>query len=48
MNQFQSDGSAITNYRRYCLSSLLSIVVEEDTDAAGKQVKQEKASSTQQ
>lgn len=47
MNQFQSDGSAITYYRRYCLSSLLSIVVEEDTDAAGKQVKQEKASSTQ-
>ena len=47
MNQFQSDGSAITYYRRYCLSSLLSIVVEEDTDAAGKQVKQEKPSSTQ-
>jgi hypothetical protein len=41
MNQFQSDGSAITYYRRYCLSSLLSIVVEEDTDAAGKQVAQE-------
>jgi hypothetical protein len=44
MNQFQSDGSAITYYRRYCLSSLLSIVVEEDTDAAGKQ---EKASKSQ-
>ncbi len=41
MNQFQSDGSAITYYRRYGLSSLLSIVVDEDYDAAGKQVTQE-------
>ena len=43
MNQFQSDGSAITYYRRYGLSSLLSIVVDEDNDAAGKQVTQETA-----
>ena len=41
MNQFQSDGSAITYYRRYGLSSLLSIVVDEDADAAGTQVSQE-------
>jgi len=38
MNQFQSDGSAITYYRRYALSSMLGIVVDEDTDAAGTQV----------
>lgn len=38
MNQFQSDGSAITYYRRYALSSMLGIVVDEDTDAAGAQV----------
>ena len=47
MNQFQVDGSAITYYRRYALSSLLGIVTDDDNDAAGKQVKQEKASSTQ-
>jgi hypothetical protein len=47
MNQFQSDGSAITYYRRYGISALLSISTEDDMDAAGKQVKQEKASSTQ-
>jgi len=41
MNQFQSDGSAITYYRRYALSSLLGIVTDDDTDAAGKQVAQE-------
>ena len=46
MNQYQSDGSAITYYRRYSLS-VLGIVTDEDNDAAGKQVKQEKASSTQ-
>lgn len=40
MNQFQSDGSAITYYRRYALSSMLGIVVDEDTDAAGTQVTQ--------
>jgi hypothetical protein len=44
MNQFQVDGSAITYYRRYALSSLLGIVTDDDNDAAGKQ---EKASSTQ-
>ena len=38
MNQFQVDGSAITYYRRYALSSLLGIVTDDDTDAAGKQV----------
>ncbi len=43
MNQFQVDGSAITYYRRYALSSLLGIVTDDDTDAAGKQVAQESA-----
>lgn len=37
MNQYQSDGSAITYYRRYSLS-VLGIVTDEDNDAAGKQV----------
>jgi len=40
MNQYQSDGSAITYYRRYSLS-VLGIVTDEDNDAAGKQVTQE-------
>jgi len=40
MNQYQSDGSAITYYRRYSLS-VLGIVTDEDNDAAGKQVAQE-------
>ena len=39
MNKFQTDGSAITYYRRYALSSILGIVTEDDNDAAGKQVK---------
>ena len=42
MNQFQVDCSAITYYRRYALSSLLGIVTDEDNDAAGNQVTQEK------
>ena len=37
MNDFQSLGSGITYLRRYALSSILGIVSDEDTDAAGQQ-----------
>lgn len=40
MNDYQSFGSGITYYRRYCLSTILGIVTDKDTDAAGEQVKQ--------
>jgi hypothetical protein len=40
MNEYQSYGSAVTYYRRYCLSSMLSLVTDKDTDAAGTSVKQ--------
>jgi len=36
MNPFQSAGSGITYYRRYALSSLLGVVTDKDTDAAGE------------
>ena len=39
MNDYQSFGSGITYYRRYCLSTILGIVTDKDTDAAGEQVK---------
>lgn len=42
MNEFQVLGSAITYLRRYALSSLLGLVTDKDTDAAGEQVKTEK------
>lgn len=35
MNHFQVLGSAITYIRRYALSSLLGLVTDKDTDAAG-------------
>jgi hypothetical protein len=35
MNEFQSYGSAVTYYRRYCLSSMLALVTDKDTDAVG-------------
>lgn len=38
MNDYQSLGSGITYLRRYALSSILGIVTDEDTDAAGEQV----------
>ena len=41
MNDYQSFGSGITYYRRYCLSTILGIVTDKDTDAAGEQVKHE-------
>jgi len=39
MNEFQVLGSAITYLRRYALSSILGIVTDKDTDAAGEQIK---------
>ena len=37
MNQFQVLGSAITYLRRYALASILGLVTDSDTDAAGEQ-----------
>ncbi|HUV00527.1 MAG TPA: ERF family protein [Bacteroidales bacterium] len=37
MNAFQSAGCGITYFRRYALCSLLGIVSDDDTDAAGEQ-----------
>ena len=37
MNEFQVLGSAVTYIRRYALSSMLGIVTDKDTDAAGEQ-----------
>lgn len=39
MNDFQVLGSAITYIRRYSLSSILGIITDKDTDAAGEQEK---------
>lgn len=39
MNAYQSFGSGITYYRRYALSSILGLVTDKDTDAAGEQTK---------
>lgn len=36
MNRFQVEGSGITYFRRYHLTTLLGLITEEDTDAAGK------------
>jgi len=46
MNDYQSFGSGITYYRRYCLSTILGIVTDKDTDAAGEQVKKAKPKLT--
>jgi hypothetical protein len=35
MNEFQSIGSGITYFRRYSISSILGLVTDKDTDAAG-------------
>lgn len=40
MNEFQSIGSGISYFRRYCISSLLGLVTDKDTDAAGTSVRQ--------
>lgn len=45
MNEFQVHGSAVTYFRRYCLSSFLGLVTDKDIDAGGQQVeKKEKLS----
>lgn len=41
MNDYQSFGSGVSYFRRYCLSSILGIVTDKDIDAAGEQVKKE-------
>ena len=46
MNTFQVMGSAITYYRRYALSAALGLVTDADLDAAGEEVKTEKAELT--
>lgn len=38
MNEHQCFGSGITYYRRYCLSSILGLVTDEDKGASGAQV----------
>jgi hypothetical protein len=45
MNEFQVLGSGITYLRRYALSSILGIVTDKDTDAAGEQIKPAVAST---
>jgi hypothetical protein len=42
MNDFQSFGSGVTYFRRYCLSSILGLVTDKDTDASGEQEKLKK------
>jgi len=39
MNDYQSFGSGVSYFRRYCISSALGLVTDKDTDAAGEQVK---------
>jgi len=41
MNDYQSFGSAVSYFRRYCLSSILCLVSDKDLDASGEQVKHE-------
>jgi hypothetical protein len=38
MNDFQAYGSGVTYFRRYCLSSMLTLVTDKDIDACGVQV----------
>lgn len=46
MNRFQVEGSALTYFRRYHLVTLLGLLTEEDSDAAGKR-KQKTPKNTQ-
>lgn len=41
MNEYQCFGSGVTYFRRYCLSSILGLVTDKDTDASGEQEKHE-------
>lgn len=43
MNEFQSIGSGISYFRRYCISSMLGLVTDKDTDAAGAPVQSNKS-----
>ena len=38
MNRFMIEGSAVTYYRRYHITTMLGITTDEDTDAGGKRV----------
>jgi hypothetical protein len=38
MNDYQAYGSGVSYFRRYCISSILGLVTDKDTDAAGTQV----------
>jgi hypothetical protein len=38
MNEFQSIGAGISYFRRYSISSILGLVTDKDTDAAGQSV----------
>ncbi|MFM7682066.1 MAG: ERF family protein [Bacteroidota bacterium] len=42
MNDYQSFGSGVTYFRRYCLSSICGLVTDKDTDASGEQEKPKK------
>lgn len=42
MNPYQAYGSGITYYRRYALASILGLVTDKDTDAAGQIVEPKK------
>ena len=48
MNEYQSFGSGITYFRRYCLASSLCLITDIDNDAAGEQVKSEAPKETKQ
>lgn len=39
MNRFMTEGSAITYFRRYHLTTMLGLLTDEDHDAGGKRVK---------
>jgi len=43
MNDYQSFGSGITYFRRYCLSVSLGLITDVDNDANGTQVRQQRA-----
>ena len=45
MNPYQAYGSGITYYRRYALASILGLVTDKDTDAAGQVVEPKTDSS---
>lgn len=48
MNDYQAYGSGVTYFRRYALSSMLGLVTDKDTDAAGEQTASSKTIPTPQ